>query len=105
MAIPVSPTLEAVTEQADNEPAELRTPEDYDPVDDRTILITALAVVVAIGASLAAEVLTHLIGLATNLAFYGRVDFSLVSPAGGHRAPAALLFIPILGAVVIGLMA
>ena len=93
-AIPISPGLD-----------ELRTPPEYDPVDDRTVFITALAVVVAIGASLAAEVLTHLIGLATNLAFYGRVNFSLVSPGGAHHNPAVILLVPIAGALVIGAMA
>src|SRR5262245_26570922 len=102
-SIPVAPSLDVVTEQADV--AELRTPPEYDPVDDRTVLITALAVAIALGASFAAELLTRLIGLATNLAFYGRVDFSLVSSAGGHQHPAVLLLIPIVGALIIGLMA
>lgn len=73
--------------------------------DDRTVYVSILAVAIAIVASLAAELLTHLIGLATNLAFYGRFDFELVSPAGGHRHSATLLLIPILGAIVIGIMA
>jgi chloride channel protein, CIC family len=101
-ALPVSPGLETVAEDVESD---LHTPPEYQPVDDRTVFITALAVVVAIGASLSAEVLTHLIGLATNLAFYGRVDFSLVSPAGGHHSPVAILLVPIAGALIIGLMA
>ena len=44
-------------------------------------------------------------GFVTNLAFYGRFSLAFVSPAGGHRAPAALLLIPIVGAVIVGLMA
>ena len=105
-SIPVSPDLDIVTEQAaESELGDLRTPPEHVPVDDRTVLITALAIVIALGASLAAEVLTHLIGLATNLAFYGRFDARLVSPGAGHLHPATILLIPILGALIVGLMA
>ncbi len=81
------------------------SPDDYEPVDQRTVFIAGLAALIAVGASLAAQVLVHLIGLVTNLAFYGRFNLAFVSPAGGHRAPAALLLIPIVGAVIVGLMA
>src|SRR4051812_16025277 len=81
------------------------SPDDYEPVDQRTVFIAGLAALIAVGASLAAQVLVHLIGFVTNLAFYGRFDLAFVSPAGGHRAPAALLLIPIVGAVIVGLMA
>ena len=105
-AIPVSPTLEDLIERADGSAADgLRAPSEYEPVDQRTIVVTVLAVFIAVGAGLAAQFLLHLIGLVTNLAFYGRVAISFVSPAGGHRAPAVLLLIPILGAVVVGIMA
>ncbi|HJQ21092.1 MAG TPA: chloride channel protein, partial [Gemmatimonadaceae bacterium] len=83
----------------------IRTPEEFAPVDRRTILIAVLAVLIAIGAGLAAEVLTRLIGLVTNLAFYDRVSTVFVSPGEGHRHAAALLLIPILGALVVGVMA
>jgi H+/Cl- antiporter ClcA/CBS domain-containing protein len=101
-SIPVAPSLEGVTEQA---AGDVRAPLEYDPVDDRTVLVSILVVVIAICATLAAELLTHLIGLATNVAFYGRFDVALVSPAGGHRQAAAVLLIPVLGALVIGVMA
>jgi H+/Cl- antiporter ClcA len=105
-SIPVSPDLDIVSEQAaESDLGDLRTPPEHVPVDDRTVLITALAIVIALGASLAAEVLTHLIGLATNVAFYGRFDARLVSPGAGHLHPATILLIPILGALIVGLMA
>lgn len=92
---------------AATEPArpDIRTPAEYWPVDRRTALICAIAIAIAIGAGFGAEVLTRLIGLVTNLAFYGRVSTEFVSPANGHRAPAAILLIPVAGALVIGLMA
>src|SRR5262245_21810097 len=105
-SIPVSPNLDIVAEQvAEDDLGDLRTPPEHAPVDDRTVLITALAIVIALGASLAAEGLTHLIGLATNVAFYGRFDARLVSPGAGHLHPATILLIPILGALIVGLMA
>ena len=85
--------------------SELKLPPEYIPLDRRAIYIAGLAIVIAIGAGLAAQVLTALIGLVTNLAFYGRVSTAFVAPAGGHRAPLAILFIPVLGALIVGLMA
>jgi len=60
---------------------------------------------IGIAAGIVAQVLVHLIGFVTNLAFYGRFSLAFVSPGGGHRAPASLLLIPILGAIVVGIMA
>ncbi len=106
-AIPVSPSLDAILEQAGplSTAEGPRAPDEYEPVDGRTVLIAGLAIVIAVAAGLAAQVLIHLIGLVTNLAFHGRVAIDFVSPASGHRSPVALLFIPILGAIVVGIMA
>ncbi len=103
-SIPVSPALEALSGSA-GPGSELRTPADQEPVDDRTALVAALSIVIAIGASLAAEVLTRLIGLVTNLAFFGRADVTLISPGAGPHHPAAILLVPVAGAIVVGLMA
>ncbi|HEY6807538.1 MAG TPA: chloride channel protein [Gemmatimonadales bacterium] len=70
----------------------------------RLVWISALAVIIAIGAGFAAVLLMALIGLITNLAFYGRVSTALISPAGNHLG-LAVLAVPVLGAVVVGLMA
>lgn len=105
-AIPVSPTLNELIQQADASSADgLRAPAEYEPVDRRTIVVTAIAALIAAGAGLAAQILVHLIGFVTNLAFYGRLSGAFVSPGGGHRAPAALLLIPILGGIIVGIMA
>jgi H+/Cl- antiporter ClcA len=102
-SIPVSRDLDTIAEESVE--SELRTPPEHFPVDDRTVLITGLSIVIAIGASLAAELLTHLIGLATNLAFYGRFDATLASPGAGHPHAATILLVPIVGALIVGLMA
>jgi chloride channel protein, CIC family len=85
--------------------AEIRTPAEYEPVDRRTVFITGVALLIAVGAGLAAQFLVALISLVTNAAFYGRISTAFVSPAGGHRSPLSLLLIPILGALIVGLMA
>jgi CIC family chloride channel protein len=98
--LPVSPGL------AEEEAylTELETPPDISPVDRRTALMAGLAVVVAIGAGLVAQLLTALIGLITNVAFYQRFSFSLVSPGAAHVG-AWVIVIPVLGALLIGVMA
>jgi H+/Cl- antiporter ClcA len=84
---------------------EVREPRAYEPVDRRTVNIAALAVALGLGAGLAAQVLMRLIGLVTNVAFYGRFATSLIDPAGGHRQPLVLLLTPVVGALIVGLMA
>ena len=101
-AIPVAPGFDTI---AVNEDTHLRAPAEYEPVDQRTVIMTAIAALIGVSAGIVAQVLVHLIGFVTNLAFYGRFSLAFVSPGGGHRAPAALLLIPVLGALVVGIMA
>jgi H+/Cl- antiporter ClcA len=70
----------------------------------RVAAIGVLAV--AIGAICAgvALVLLKLIGLFTNLFFYQRWNTALVSPAGHHLGPFVIV-IPVIGALIIGVMA
>jgi chloride channel protein, CIC family len=99
-ALPVSPGL---AEEESFLP-ELETPPDIAPVDRRTALIAGLAIIVAIGAGLVAQLLTAFIALITNVAFYHTVSFTLRSP-GGANVGAWVIVIPVLGALVIGVMA
>ena len=105
-ALPVAPGLAPAIENAGiAPPAAVREPREYEPVDRRTVYVAVLAVAIAIAAGLAAELLTRLIGLVTNVAFYGRLATSFVAPGGGHREPIALLLTPVVGALIIGVMA
>jgi CIC family chloride channel protein len=70
----------------------------------RVIPISALAVAIGIVASGVAWALLRLIGLFTNLFYFGRLDTALVSPAGNHLGLWGVL-VPVGGALVIGLMA
>ena len=99
-ALPVSPGL---AEEESYLP-ELETPPDIVPVDRRTALIAGLAILIAIGAGLVAQLLTALIAFITNVSFYHTVSFTLRSPGGAHVG-AWVIVIPVLGALIIGVMA
>ncbi len=73
-------------------------------VDGRILLVSALSVCIALAASLVAQILTKLIGLITNLAFYGRASTSFASPAGNHLG-LLVIGVPIIGGLVVGVMA
>ncbi len=84
--------------------AEHRVPDTYVPVDQRTVLICALALLIAGAAGLVARVLVMLIGLITNVAYFHRVSTAFSSPADA-RVGAWVLIIPIGGALIVGMMA
>ncbi|MGH3435551.1 MAG: chloride channel protein [Sciscionella sp.] len=65
--------------------------------------ICALAVPIGALAAVVAFALLRLIGLFTNLFFYGRVDTALVAPSATHSY--IVLLVPIAGGLVVGLMA
>ncbi|MFC7342987.1 chloride channel protein [Saccharopolyspora griseoalba] len=71
----------------------------------RTLLIAALAIPVGIASSLTAYLLLQLIGLITNLVFYQRLATDLVAPGAQHHPWWLILSAPIIGGLVIGLMA
>src|SRR5215831_7348639 len=68
------------------------------------LLISGLAIVIGVVASYVALALLKLIGLFTNLFFFQRAGTALVSPAGHHLGPFVIV-VPVLGGLVIGLMA
>ena len=70
----------------------------------RVVPISALAIVIGAVCAVAALVLLRLIGLFTNLFYFGRWNTAMVSPVGNHLGIYAV-FVPILGALVIGVMA
>jgi H+/Cl- antiporter ClcA len=75
--------------------------EDISP---RLLVVCAVAMAIAVAAGVVAQVLTALIGLVTNIAFYGRVSFAFVSPAG-HHLGYGVVVVPVVGGVIVGLMA
>jgi len=73
-------------------------------LDRRVAWISAVAIVLGLAAALIARLLVALIGLVTNLAFYGRFSLAFSDPAG-HHLGAWVVGVPVVGGVVVGLMA
>jgi chloride channel protein, CIC family len=103
-AVPIAPGLEDAAAKASATIGFL-APREYAAVDRRTFAICAGAIVVAIGAGLAAQLLIHLIGLVTNATFYGRLSTAFAAPRFGTHNPLLIIAIPIGGAIIVGLMA
>jgi H+/Cl- antiporter ClcA len=72
--------------------------------DTRLLRITAIAAVIGAGSTLAARLLLALIRFFTDLFFYGRLSTADLSPAG-HHLGAWVIGVPVLGGLVIGLIA
>jgi H+/Cl- antiporter ClcA/CBS domain-containing protein len=73
-------------------------------LEARDVWIATLAIGLAIAAGLVAQLLTRMIGLVTNLAFYGSVATTFVSPAD-HRLGPWVVLVPVAGGLLVGLMA
>jgi chloride channel protein, CIC family len=72
--------------------------------DRRLIAISLVAVVIGALCGVVAVILLKLIGFFTNLFYYHRLSLSFASPAG-HHLGAGALFVPVIGGLIIGLMA
>ncbi len=70
----------------------------------RVILISGMAIAIGFVSAFIALILLRLIGLFTNLFFFGRWGTALVSPAGNHLGIFVIL-VPVIGGLIIGLMA
>ncbi|MGH1588393.1 chloride channel protein [Methylobacterium phyllosphaerae] len=72
--------------------------------DRRVLTLAGMAVVTGTAASGTAWILLTLIGLVTNLVWYGRLDTDLTSLAGATPGP-WMVAIPVIGALIVGTMA
>ena len=70
----------------------------------RAMWIAALAIAIGLVSAFIALGLLRLIGFFTNVFFFGRLSGALVSPAG-NRLGALEVLVPIVGALIIGVMA
>jgi CIC family chloride channel protein len=94
--IPIAPSMDVALAAVRAPIADTRT--------HRVFFLSGLAVVTGALAAVAARILISLIGLITNLVFYGRVSDAFTSPAGNHLG-AAVIVIPVIGGLIVGLMA
>ena len=74
-------------------------------VNARMVLIAGLALPIGAVATGAAWCLLRLIGLITNLVFYQRTSSQLVAPGSGHQPWGLVLLAPVVGGLIIGVMA
>ena len=74
-------------------------------VDRRTWLLSAVAVVIGTGGAALAVLLLRAIALATNIFYYHRISLAMVGPAGSIEPRFTMLLIPIIGGLIVGLMA
>src|SRR5579885_1857322 len=70
----------------------------------RVITITLIAIPIGVLAAFVALALLRLIGFFTNLFFFQRIGFDLITPAGNHLGWLVVL-VPVIGGLVIGFMA
>jgi CIC family chloride channel protein len=80
------------------------TPRRTTAVNGRVVFMTLVAVAIGLAAGLVAQILLRLIGLITNLAFYGRLTPQFVSPAANHLG-LFVIVVPAAGGLIVGLMA
>lgn len=95
--LPVAPGLESAA-------AAIKAPPEYRPVDKRVAFIAALAMLIGAGGAVVATILTDLIGLITNLAYYGKWSLAF-NPPTTTRLGVWSVLIPVGGAIIVGLMA
>ncbi|HYB91480.1 MAG TPA: chloride channel protein [Candidatus Binataceae bacterium] len=73
-------------------------------IDGRVVHLSLIAIAIGLMAGLAARILLALIGLITNLSFYGRLSPQFVSPAA-NRLGLLVIVVPAIGGLIVGLMA
>src|SRR6185437_16684809 len=74
-------------------------------VDGRVWLLTGVSIVIGSGAAILAVVLLRAIAFATNLFYYHRLSLAAVGPAGSTLPRAAMMIVPVIGGVLVGLIA
>jgi H+/Cl- antiporter ClcA len=96
-ALPLAPSLDPTLTAA-------HMPRHFRPLERRVLWICFLAMLLGSAVALVARLLTALIGLVTNLAFYGRLSTAFSSPAGNHLG-LWVIVVPVIGGLIVGAMA
>ena len=73
-------------------------------LDRRTLWVSILGIALGTASAFVAYALTALIGLITNVAFYGHISSALVSPAN-NRLGLWVIAVPVIGGLIVGAMA
>ncbi|HTY58353.1 MAG TPA: chloride channel protein [Bacteroidota bacterium] len=72
--------------------------------DSRVLVLSLMAVVVGLMSALVAAALVWLINVITDIAFYQKISGEFLSPTG-HHLGALVILVPVIGGLIIGLMA
>jgi CIC family chloride channel protein len=95
--LPVAPSMAPALQN-------VRVPLERAHVNRRVLGVSALALGLGMVSAVVARVLTALIGLITNLSFYGRWSSDFASPAD-NRLGGLVVLVPVVGGLIVGLMA
>jgi chloride channel protein, CIC family len=95
--LPIAPSMEPALRT-------VLTPNVTTTVGPQVIFQSLIAIVIGLGAGLIAQILLALIGLITNLCFYGRLTAQFLSPAANHLG-LVVIIVPAAGGLIVGLMA
>lgn len=74
-------------------------------VDRRVWMLTGVALVIGTGAAALAVFLLRAIAFFTNLFYYHRLSIAMVGPAGSDLPRLFMLIVPVVGGLIVGLMA
>lgn len=95
--LPIAPSMASALES-------ILTPKVTTTVNSRVVFLALIAIAIGLAAGLVAQILLALIGLITNLCFYGRLTPQFLSPAE-NQLGLFVIIVPALGGVIVGLMA
>ena len=95
--VPIAPSLSPAIENA-------RVPLERSLIDNRVLMLSGIAIVLAAATGVIAQLLMRVIWLVTNIAFYGRVSSAFVSPAE-NRLGWLVVIVPVIGGLIVGVMA
>src|SRR5574338_1204929 len=96
-SLPVAPSMDPALKS-------IRFPRLSPQFNTRTILIVCISILLGIAAGFIARLLTALIGLITNLSFYGKLSADFSSPANNHIG-LWVIIVPVIGGIIVGYMA
>ncbi|HTW95321.1 MAG TPA: chloride channel protein [Tepidisphaeraceae bacterium] len=96
--LPVSPSLGPALRRAG-------TPVYAAPIDWRAVYLCGVSMFIGLAAGAAAWMLLKLIAFFIHLAFYGQISFALDFDTRATRLGPFIVFIPVIGGVIVGLLA
>src|SRR2546421_4726741 len=98
-ALPVSPSMAPTLEEA-------AVPTERVLVDGRLVMVCLISIILALAAACVAELLMALIALITNISFHHHFTIASNPPViRGEHARWFVVIVPVIGAVIVGLMA